>query len=259
MATSFDGGGLERSEVDGQRVPEHKVDVGATVQSVAERRFEPPVELDRVHVPHPVGEERREHAEPRPDLEHDIARRQIRKSLDHDEQVAIDQEVLAECLLRADGRHARPSPNARSAFSSMRRSSSDGCLLTLGREDGERVDHVGRLVAPTADGLRGQIGAVRLGQDPVGRDAGRRLPKSVGLRVRHVAGERDVVPPLERRIEQVGLREAVEDDRPGNGASAAAVSTLAARLWITTGSPSASASSRCASNSRRCSGSVSAP
>ena len=98
--------GLERSEVDGQRVPEHEADVRATVQSLAERRFEPPVELDRVHVPHPIGEERREHAEPGPDLEHDVARRQIRKSLDHGEQVAIDQEVLAECLLRADGHHA---------------------------------------------------------------------------------------------------------------------------------------------------------
>ena len=40
---------------------------------------------------------------------------------------------------------------------------------------------------------------------------------------------------------------------PENGSSAAAVSSSASRLWITTGSPSSSASSSCASNSCRCS------
>ena len=39
-----------------------------------------------------------------------------------------------------------------------------------------------------------------------------RLAKLRRLRVRHVPGERDVVAPLDRRLEQAGRREAVEDD-----------------------------------------------
>ena len=49
----------------------------------------------------PVGEERREDAEPRADLEHDVVGLEPRKPLDHAQHVAVDEEVLAERLLRA--------------------------------------------------------------------------------------------------------------------------------------------------------------
>ena len=63
------------------------------------------------------------------------------------------------------------------------------------------------------NGCGARYGTVGLGQDPVGRHRGGRLAEGRRLRVRHVAGERDVVPALERRLEQARRREAVEDHR----------------------------------------------
>jgi hypothetical protein len=57
-------------------------------------RLEPAVELDRVDVRNPVGEEAGEDAEARPDLEHDVLLPEIRKSSDHGKDVAVDEEVL---------------------------------------------------------------------------------------------------------------------------------------------------------------------
>ena len=83
-----------------------------------------------------------------------------------------------------------------------------------------------------------RYGTVRLGEDPVGGHRGGRLSKRGRLRVRHVARERHVVAPLERRLEQAGDGEAVEDDRAREmPASTAAVSASASRVWITTGKP----------------------
>ena len=75
----------------------------------------------------------------------------------------------------------------------------------------------------------------------------------VGLRVRDVAGERDVVAALERRRQRRRRREAVQDDRAVEaGEHVARVSASASRVWMTTGLPSSLASSSCASNSARC-------
>ena len=74
------------------------------------------------------------------------------------------------------------------------------------------MDDVRRLVRPAAHGLRGEVGRVRLGEDPLRRDLGRRLAQVGRLRIRDVAGERDVVVALERHLQELGAGEAVEDD-----------------------------------------------
>ena len=63
-----------------------------------------------------LGEEGGEHPEAGTDLEHDVVRGQGREPSDHPEDVLVDQEMLAELLLR--GRSAHASENADAAFSS---------------------------------------------------------------------------------------------------------------------------------------------
>src|SRR6185312_11317372 len=75
-------------------------DVLARPEPLAQSRFEAAVELDRVDVAHPLGEEGRQHAEPWADLEHDVVLAELGETADHAEHVLIDEEVLAERLLR---------------------------------------------------------------------------------------------------------------------------------------------------------------
>ena len=117
---------LEGSWVEGERVTEVQVDIRSLSDGVPERRLERPVELDCVDVPHAISEEGREHAEARADLERDVGGLQAGEPLDDAEQVAVDQEVLAERALRRDGPHGRSSPNAAVALASIRASSSSG-------------------------------------------------------------------------------------------------------------------------------------
>ena len=86
-----------------------------------------------------------------------------------------------------------------------RRSSSMPCLELARRrspaglgERRERVDDVRRLVRPAADRLRREVRAVGLGEQAVRRDAAAAARERDCLRVRDVAGERDVVAALER-------------------------------------------------------------
>ena len=155
---------------------------------VAQARLEPPVDLDRVHVRDAVGEEAGEHAAARADLEHDVAGVERREPLDHAEDVLVDEEVLAEPLPRRDVHR----PKAASALASICAASSAGLVVANARERGERVDDVGGLVAAAADRLRREVRAVGLDEEAVGRHAGGGRAEVVRLRVRHVAGERDV-------------------------------------------------------------------
>ena len=66
----------------------------------AQLRLERAVELDGMHMRDALGEEAREHAEPGPDLEHDVVSIELGEPLDHAQDVLVDQEVLAERLLR---------------------------------------------------------------------------------------------------------------------------------------------------------------
>ena len=94
------------------------------------------------------------------------------------------------------------------AFPSIWNSSSCG-RPARPRKHRERVHIVDRLVATPAHRLRREIGAIGLGEIRSGGTcaADARTPaRSMAF------GERDVVAALERGLEQVGLREAVQDD-----------------------------------------------
>ena len=75
-----------------------------------------------------VGEVARQHAETRADLEHDVVRLELGEPADHAEDVLVDEEVLAERLLRRDGWHAHGRPNAAVALASICAASSAGVL-----------------------------------------------------------------------------------------------------------------------------------
>ena len=116
FATSFVGGGLERAEVERERVAEDQLDVRRGPRALAQVRLERAVELDRVDVRDALGEVPREDAEPGADLEHDVVGVELGEPADHAEDVLVDEEVLAERLLRRD---AHGSRRRRSAFASI--------------------------------------------------------------------------------------------------------------------------------------------
>jgi hypothetical protein len=108
---------LERGEVERERVAEVEPDV----VGLGQVRLERAVELDRVDEGDAAGEEAREDAEAGADLEDDVVRLERGEPLDHAQDVLVDEEVLAELLLRVD---VHASPNAASAFCSICVSSS---------------------------------------------------------------------------------------------------------------------------------------
>src|SRR5262249_54233603 len=109
------------AQVEPQSVAETQLDVRPPGDALDQLRPEGRVELHRVHLLYAVGEERRQDAETRTDLQNDVALLQLREPSDDAEDVLVDEEVLAELLLRAA---APVSPNAAAAFSSMRLPSS---------------------------------------------------------------------------------------------------------------------------------------
>ena len=163
---------------------------------------------------------------------------------DHAEQVLVDQEVLAELLLRGGPAHASPkaalalasSCAASSAASSPRASASAATVWTT---------FAGSFGRPRL-GCGARYGLSVSASSRSRRDGARGLAQLLGLRVGDVAGEREVVAALERDRQELGRREAVQDDGARERLSAAAVSSEAARVWTTTGLPSSAASSSCA-------------
>ena len=89
-----------------------------------EVRLERAVELDGVDVGDALGEEARQHAEARPDLEHDVGGVELGEPADHAEDVLVDQEVLAELLL--GGRGGSRQAEAGAAFASIWAASAAG-------------------------------------------------------------------------------------------------------------------------------------
>ena len=100
----------EPREVEPESVPEMELDVRSTAQSLPQRPLETGIELDSVHLCHAVGEIHRERAEPWADLEHTVDGLELREAADHAEDVLVDEEVLAELLLRADGHGPASGP-----------------------------------------------------------------------------------------------------------------------------------------------------
>ena len=112
---------VERGEVDLQCIAEEHIDVLPAGEPVGEVRLERAIELDSVDPRDPVGEIHGEHAEPRPDLEHDVIGVELGEPSDDAEDVLVDEEVLAELLLRQDVHDGRPKHSA--ALRSVCRSS----------------------------------------------------------------------------------------------------------------------------------------
>jgi len=83
------------------RIAELDTEIGELRQA----RFERPVDLDGVHPSHTIREVRGENPQTRPDLEDHVVGRQLGESPDDLEDVLIDQEVLAQILLRRGSRH----------------------------------------------------------------------------------------------------------------------------------------------------------
>ena len=138
FATSLRGGGSSAARSRRSASPQWTSVRGMPV----EVRLEPAVDLDRVDVRDALGEEARQHAEPGPDLEHDVGGVELGEPLDHAEDVLVDQEVLAEALARRDASQAEDLVALRVDL-----------RLELGRVDaarlgerGERVHDVRRLV-----------------------------------------------------------------------------------------------------------------
>ena len=161
---------IERGEVELQRVPEDEVDVVASAELLAQPGLERPVDLDRVDVRDAVGEETRQDAEARADLEHDVVGSECGEPFDHAEDVLVDEEVLAVRLFR-DGRSRKPE-DGRGVGVDLR----GECIRLLAarlREGRDRVHDVGRLVGAAAARQGREVRAVGLG-----RGSGRPAPGS---------------------------------------------------------------------------------
>ena len=131
-----------------------------------------------MHVRDAVGEVAGEHAEPRADLEDDVCRVEGGEAADHAEDVVVDEEVLAELLLRADAHGSEKAAvalasicAASSAASSPRAAASAATVWTT---------FAGSFGRPRR-GLRREVGGVGLGEQAVGghlRAAARRSAPS---------------------------------------------------------------------------------
>ena len=165
--------GLERGEVEAQRVAEYEIDVLTTAKALGEMWLERAVELDGVHARDSLGEVVGQNPQAGPDLEHDVVSVELGEAADDAEDVVVDEEVLAEVAVGRD-RKPHGSENAAAAFAVDPRTEL-GRVVAAGL--GELVDRehdVRGLVRPAAAGLRREVGAVRLGEDPLGRNLRRR-------------------------------------------------------------------------------------
>jgi hypothetical protein len=105
------------------------------VERVAQRRLEPSVELDDVHMGGALGEVLRQHPEPTADLEHHVGGLELGGAADDVEDVGVDEEVLAQLAVGPDAELAHAAqarlrgelahqPSSRAALASTAASSS---------------------------------------------------------------------------------------------------------------------------------------
>ena len=105
----------QSGEVELERVGHVQGDVGELVERRAELGLEASIDLDDVKVARPLRQALREDAAAAADLEHDVSRVESREALDHVEQIAVDEEVLAQ-LAGPPGAH---QPNSAAAVRSI--------------------------------------------------------------------------------------------------------------------------------------------
>ncbi len=233
--------------------PRCSVDVRARV---AEVRLERRVELDGVHARDALCEVAREDAESGADLEHDVARVERGEPFDHAEDVLVDEEVLAELLLRRDVHAGARSTRPRCGRSAVRARAGRRRAPARARRACAST-YAGSLRCPrTGCGARyGASVSARIRSAGTCVAASRR---STAFGNDRVAGERDVPAALERsREHRAATRSSGGRRGPSKPSSAASVSASAARVWITTGFAVSTAiasmrakSSRCASARR---------
>ncbi len=248
---------IERAERSPEGVSPEQVDVVAAMPRRRSGRLEAAVELDRVHEPHPGGEEAGQHARARPrprgrrrPLRARPAGRS-RRGCSRRRGSAGRADFLGTTPLmrRARTRRRRLRRSAPRAPRGRRRAprrGRRGCATTYAGSLGVPRTGCGARYGLSVSARMRSAGTSRSGSSELG-----------GLRVGDVPGEGDVVaaararPRADRARRSSGAR-----PRRRNGSRAAAVSSAASRLWMTTGRPRSSASSSCSSRRRRCSTSV---
>src|SRR6266508_4142394 len=210
--------------------------------------LERPVDLDGVYKVNSLGEKARQDAAARPDLEHDVARRELGEPLDHAQDVLVDEEVLPKLLLGSQGH----KPKQRAAFASICAASSAASALRA------------RAKATTmCTTFAGSFGRPR-------RGSGARYGESVSTSSRSAgtayAAERRscaflyVTLPANEMYQprsSAGSSSAGDEKQwrttvPVKPASPPSVSSSAARVWMTTGLPRSAATPSWRSNRRRC-------
>ena len=108
-------------------------------EHLGERRLEAAIDLDRVDARHLRRQVLGQRPDPRAHLEHDVVGPELREPVDHQQQVVVEQEVLAELAVRAQAvlgeaaqralprlGHQAGSANAASALSTIARPSASG-------------------------------------------------------------------------------------------------------------------------------------
>ena len=98
----------------------------------AKPRLERPVQLDDMQEARARREALGQDPLPAADLEDDIVGRELRQPLDHVEDVAVDEEVLAE-RYHPNTAVAAPSTDASSEAYSTRRSTASACAVSTTR------------------------------------------------------------------------------------------------------------------------------
>src|SRR4051794_32257794 len=235
---------LPRRRIERRDVEPHRVTpVHLGVRDAVEVRRDASIDLGSVDEGDTLREVAREDAESRADLEHDIVLVELREPTDHAQDVVVDEEVLAEALLRA---HAH-RPKTRSAFATICARTSSPC--SSASTSWVCVTNAGSLRFPrTGCGARyGLSVSARSNSGGTSRAAARRsyaflyvtLPANETYQPRSSAAGRSCAD--EKQCSTTG---------PSCASSRARVSSSAARVWTTTGFLVSRATASCRSNSR---------
>ena len=235
---------VERGEVEPERVAE--VEPRRCLRRCRRRcGSSDAVELDGVHDGDPLGEviASARRAPGRPRARRPRASSSASRPITR-EHVLVDEEVLAERLLRRHRRVTPPEAERRVGVGvDLRSSSSAPTPRTPASTRAVWAMNAGSLRCPrTACGARYGL-SVSASSRSAGHPA-RRLAQLVGLRVGDVARERDVPAALERRLEQRRREKQCRTTVPRERRPARSVSSSSRpRVWMTTGLPSSPASS----------------